>query len=65
MGRVNTTRELDASVAHLRGGQAALESLAPAETPQSKAHSLTLDGFSISQLRQFFELLDEWDRKAR
>lgn len=40
------------------------ESQASAQTPSGEAPALVLDEFSISQLRQFFELLDEWDRKA-
>jgi hypothetical protein len=52
-------------MAHLRERQAAPELPAPAETSHGKAGSLALDDFSISQLRQFFELLDEWDRKTR
>jgi hypothetical protein len=52
-------------MAHLREGQAATGSPAPAETCHGEAHSVALDDFSISQLRQFFELLDEWDRKPQ
>lgn len=64
MGAVTTIRELDATVAHPRGGSAELESQASVETSPCEAHSLALDDFSVSQLRQFFELLDEWDRNA-
>jgi hypothetical protein len=64
MGAVTTIRELGASVAHPPGGGAELESQASAETSPGEAHALVLDEFSVSQFRQFFELLDEWDRKA-
>ena len=64
MGAVTTNRELDASVVHPREGGAEPESQASAETSPGDVHSLVLNELSVSQLRQFFQLLDEWDRKA-
>jgi hypothetical protein len=52
-------------MAHMWEGQAAPGSPAPSETSHGEAHSVALDDFSISQLWQFFELLDEWDRKPK
>lgn len=61
MGVVPTNRDLDGSaLPHAGRG----ESEDQASDGSREAQALALDEFSISQLRQFFELLDEWDRKA-
>ncbi|HWR14806.1 MAG TPA: hypothetical protein VN577_08260 [Terriglobales bacterium] len=36
----------------------------PNRSPETSAEDWGLDDASISQLRQFFELLDRWDREA-
>lgn len=56
MGAVTTSRGLD--------GDSQSESEASAPNAPVEARPLSLDEVSISQLRQFFELLDKLDRKA-
>jgi len=65
MGAVTTIRELDASMTHPRAGIAELGSQASAGTSAGEAHALVLDEFSVSQFRQFFKVLDEWDSKVK
>jgi hypothetical protein len=65
MSGVITNRELDGSSVRQRTVRDEVDSGSSAQgTATREAHALSLDEFSISQLRQFFELLDEWDRKA-
>lgn len=63
MGGVITNRELDASAAP-RVGRDEADSPASAKSSSGETQTPTLDEFSVSQLRQFFELLDKLDRKA-
>jgi hypothetical protein len=56
MSGVTTCREVD--------GCSQSESEVSAPSAPVEARPLSLDEVSISQLRQFFELLDELDRKA-
>jgi len=56
MGAVTTSREPD--------GCSQSESKVSAPSAPVETRPLSLDEFSISQLRQFFELLDKLDRKA-
>lgn len=63
MSGVITNREPHASVG--RGApRDDTEPHASARNVPNEAQTLVLDEFSVSQLRQFFELLDEWDRKS-
>ena len=55
-----TTRQLDACAA----GSRTVRDHTQAVAQSSSGETLALNEFSTSQLRQFFELLDELDRKA-
>ena len=56
MSGVTTCREVD--------GCSQSESKVSAPSAPVETQPLSLDEFSISQLRQFFELLDKWDRNV-
>ena len=64
-------RKPEACPAHLRAGdQPALSQHKTGREPEGgalgvrEAHGTNLDAHHISDLRQFFELLDRWDREA-
>lgn len=57
-------RKPEASSPHLQPKSwAGCGAASPAESAGREAPALTLDDLSASQLREFFELLDRWDKE--
>ena len=62
MSEVNTNRKGEACIRRAVHGETA--GVASAPSVAGDIQTLAIDEFSISQLRQFFELLDAWERKS-